>query len=143
MTFSLSTLTPAPVTTTPPIAEITTEQLILMIAETADDRKAADLVVLKVTDVTYLADYFVIATGFSRTQVRAIADSIEKKVEDCYGRLPLQTEGKSDGTWILQDYGEVIVHTFLPEEREFYNLEAFWGHAQRFTLEELTRLVHP
>ncbi len=138
MTFSLSTLSPSP-----PSPTVTTEQLVLTIASAADDRKAADLVVLKVTDVTYLADYFVIATGFSRTQVRAIADSIDKKVEEIYQRLPLQTEGKSDGIWILQDYGEVIVHIFLPEEREFYNLEAFWGHAQRFTLTELTQGLTP
>jgi ribosome-associated protein len=138
MTFSLSALSPSP-----PSPTVTTEQLVLTIASAADDRKAADLVVLKVTDVTYLADYFVIATGFSRTQVRAIADSIDKKVEEIYQRLPLQTEGKSDGTWILQDYGEVIVHIFLPEEREFYNLEAFWGHAQRFTLTELTQGLTP
>ncbi|MFM7578791.1 MAG: ribosome silencing factor [Microcystaceae cyanobacterium] len=138
MTFSLSTLSPSP-----PASSVTTEQLVLTIASAADDRKAGDLVVLKVTDVTYLADYFVIATGFSRTQVRAIADSIDKKVEETYQRLPLQTEGKSDGTWILQDYGDVIVHIFLPEEREFYNLEAFWGHAQRFTFPELTQGLTP
>jgi ribosome-associated protein len=100
------------------------------IAEAADDRKAEDIVLLQVNEVSYLADFFVVATGFSRTQVRAIADSIEQKLEDEYDRLPLRMEGKSDGTWILQDYGEVIVHVFLPQEREFYNLEAFWGHAE-------------
>ncbi|NJN72399.1 MAG: ribosome silencing factor [Limnothrix sp. RL_2_0] len=100
------------------------------IAEAADDRKAEDIVLLQVNEVSYLADFFVVATGFSRTQVRAIADSIEQKLEDEYDRVPLRMEGRSDGTWILQDYGEVIVHVFLPQEREFYNLEAFWGHAE-------------
>jgi ribosome-associated protein len=100
------------------------------IAEAADDRKAENIVLLQVNEVSYLADFFVVATGFSRTQVRAIADSIEQKLEDEYDRLPLRMEGRSDGTWILQDYGEVIVHVFLPQEREFYNLEAFWGHAE-------------
>lgn len=100
------------------------------IAEAADDRKAENIVLLQVSEVSYLADFFVVATGFSRTQVRAIADSIEQKLEDEYDRLPLRMEGRSDGTWILQDYGEVIVHVFLPQEREFYNLEAFWGHAE-------------
>lgn len=100
------------------------------IAEAADDRKAENIVLLQVNEVSYLADFFVVATGFSRTQVRAIADSIEQKLEDDYDRLPLRREGRSDGTWILQDYGEVIVHVFLPQEREFYNLEAFWGHAE-------------
>ncbi|MEM8637932.1 MAG: ribosome silencing factor [Cyanobacteria bacterium P01_G01_bin.54] len=106
-------------------------QLAWQIATAADDRKAADVVLLKVAGVSYLADYFVLCTGFSRTQVRAIADSIETQVEEQLTRTPLRTEGRREGTWILQDYGEVIVHSFLPEEREFYNLEAFWGHAER------------
>ena len=116
---------------------LSTEQLVWTITQAADDRKAADMVVLKVVDVSYLADYFVIVSGFSRAQVRAIADSIEKVLEENYQRLPLQTEGKREGNWVLQDYGEVIVHIFLPEEREFYNLEAFWGHAQQIFLPEL------
>lgn len=101
------------------------------VAEAADDRKAGDIVLLRVAEVSYLADFFVIATGFSRTQVRAIAESIEDKLEKEYGKTPLRLEGKSDGIWVLLDYGEVIVHVFLPQEREFYNLEAFWGHAER------------
>ncbi|MGB2923953.1 MAG: ribosome silencing factor [Limnothrix sp.] len=105
------------------------------IAEAADDRKAEDIVLLQVNEVSYLADFFVMVTGFSRTQVRAIADSIEQKLEDEYDRLPLRTEGRSDGNWILQDYGEIIVHVFLPQEREFYNLEAFWGHAESIKYE--------
>lgn len=106
-------------------------RLVWSIAEAADDRKAEDIVILKVDQVSYLADFFVIATGFSRTQVRAIADSIEDKLQKEYDRLPLRLEGQSEGTWILQDYGEVIVHVFSPQEREFYKLEAFWGHAER------------
>lgn len=105
--------------------------LALMIAEAADDRKGADIVILKVGEVSYLTDYFVIVTGFSKAQVRAISQSIEHKVETAWQRLPLHTEGQSEGSWILQDYGEVIVHILLPHEREFYNLEAFWGHAER------------
>jgi ribosome-associated protein len=105
--------------------------LALAIAEAADDRKAEDIVVLRVSEVSYLADYFVIVTGFSKAQVRAISQSIEHKVETQWQRLPLRTEGKSEGSWVVQDYGEVIVHILLPHEREFYNLEAFWGHAEK------------
>lgn len=97
----------------------------------ADDRKGADIVLLKVSDVSYLADYFVVVTGFSNVQVRAIASSIEDKVEQELQRLPLRVEGQQEGNWVLMDYGDVIVHIFLPREREFYNLEAFWGHAER------------
>lgn len=106
-------------------------KLAWQIAEAADDRKAENIVLLQVNEVSYLADFFVVATGFSTTQVRAIADSIEDKLEKDFGLTPIRTEGRKDGTWILQDYGDVIVHVFLPQEREFYNLEAFWGHAER------------
>lgn len=106
-------------------------ELALTIAQAADDRKAEDIVVLRVGEVSYLADYFVIATGFSKVQVRAISQAIEQKVEMMWQRLPLRTEGKAEGSWVLQDYGEVIVHILLPQEREFYNLEAFWGHAEQ------------
>jgi ribosome-associated protein len=105
--------------------------LALTIAEAADDRKAEDIVILRVAEVSYLADYFVIVTGFSKAQVRAISQSIEQKVETKWQRLPLRTEGQAEGSWLLQDYGEAIVHILLPQEREFYNLEAFWGHAEK------------
>lgn len=106
-------------------------QLAKTIAQAADDRKGGDIVILKVTGVSYLADYFVVATGFSNVQVRAIARSIEEKAEQEHQRYPLRTEGQADGSWVLQDYGDVIAHIFMPKEREFYNLEAFWGHAEK------------
>jgi ribosome-associated protein len=108
-----------------------TKELALTIATAAADRKAGDIILLHVAEVSYLADYFVLATGFSRVQVRAIAQAIEEKVEQEWHRSPLRTEGKAEGTWVLQDYGEVLVHIMMPKEREFYNLEAFWGHAER------------
>ncbi|NES83618.1 MAG: ribosome silencing factor [Moorea sp. SIO2B7] len=113
------------------ISQLDSKKLAWTIAEAADDRKAGDLVLLRVAEVSYITDYFIIATGFSTTQVRAIADSVEEKVKKTWQRHPLRVEGKAKATWILQDYGEVIVHILLPQEREFYNLEAFWGHAER------------
>jgi ribosome-associated protein len=106
-------------------------KIALTIAEAASDRKAGDILLLKVGDVSYLADYFVVLSGYSRVQVRAIAEAIEEKVKTEWQRRPLRVEGKSEATWVVQDYGEVIVHIMLPKEREFYNLEAFWGHAER------------
>lgn len=106
-------------------------ELALEIAKAADDKKAQDIVLLKVTDVSYLADYFVIITGFSRTQLKAISESIEEQIEAKYQQIPVRVSGKRAGEWIVQDYEDVIVHIFLPEEREYYNLEAFWGHAER------------
>lgn len=99
------------------------------IARAADDRKASDIVILQVSEVAYLADYFVIATGLTSVQLRAIARSIEETIEAQFDRQPTGVEGLSEGRWILIDYGDVIVHLFLPQEREFYNLEAFWSHA--------------
>lgn len=101
------------------------------IAQAADDRKGGDIVLLKVSDVSYLSDYFVVVTGFSNVQVRAIANSIEDRVEEEWQRRPLRTEGQMEGSWVLMDYGDVIVHIFLPKEREFYSLESFWGHAEQ------------
>lgn len=111
---------------------IGSQELAWKIAAAADDKKAADIVLLKVTDISYLADYFVIITGFSRTQLRAISESIEDQIEEQFNRLPIRVSGKKEGNWVVQDYQDVIVHIFLPEEREYYNLEAFWGHAERF-----------
>ena len=86
---------------------------------------------LRVSEVCYLADYFAIVTGFSNVQVRAISQAIADQVEAEWERLPLRIEGQSDASWVVMDYGDVIVHILKPQEREFYNLEAFWGHAER------------
>ena len=109
--------------------------LALAIAEAALERQAGELLVLKVADVSYLADYFLMMTGYSRVQVRAIVDAIEDKIKTECQRIPLRTEGKMEGRWVLQDYGDVIVNIMMPKEREFYNLEAFWGHAQQVKLQ--------
>lgn len=114
-----------------------TWQLVETIVLAADERKAADITVLRVTEVSYLADYFVLATGFSRIQVKAIADAIEKAVREKLNRTFNRGEGMKEGSWIVQDYGDAIVHIFQPEAREFYNLEAFWGHAQRMELPQM------
>ena len=111
--------------------EITSKQLAYEVAEAADDKKASDIVLLKVSEVSFLTDYFVVATGFSTTQVKAICDSIEEQIEAKYQLTPLRVQGKSDARWIVIDYGDVIAHIFMQEEREYYNLEAFWGHAER------------
>jgi ribosome-associated protein len=116
--------------------------LVEQIAQAAADRKGDNLVVLQVSEVSYLADYFVLVTGFSRAQVRAIAQSILAVVAEQSDRNPLRTEGQSESSWILIDYGEVIVHIMLPEEREFYNLEAFWNHGERWRFEG-DRLLPP
>jgi ribosome-associated protein len=124
-------------TSTPVIGNLTAANsrgMAMTIAQAADDRKGGDISVLRVEEVSYLADYLVMVTGFSRVQVRAIANAIQAKVFQDWQRYPRRIEGQTDASWILQDYGDVIVHILLPQEREFYNLEAFWGHAERISL---------
>lgn len=110
------------------------QDILATIVEAALDRKGDDLVALRMADVSYLADYFVLVTGFSRVQVRAISQAIQDQVEQKWQRRPLRIEGQAEANWILLDYGDAIVHILMPKEREFYNLEAFWGHAERVNL---------
>jgi ribosome-associated protein len=112
---------------------VSSRDLALLTAHAADDRKGSDIVVLQVADVSYLADFFVIVTGFSRAQVRAIANRILEQTELEGQRIPRRLEGQADASWILMDYGDVIVHVMLPQERDFYSLEAFWGHAEQIS----------
>ncbi len=115
----------------PPVSQDSSRWLAETIARAADERKAGDIVLLHVADISYLAEYFVIVTGFSRVQVRAIAEAIKQTAAEVCARKPLRQEGQDSGNWLVQDYGDVIVHIFMPKERDYYNLEAFWSHAER------------
>lgn len=120
--------------TTNQTTDYTIEQLVMLAAAAADDRKAGDMTLIKIEAVSTLADYLLIVSGFSKVQLRAISGSIIEKVEEQFDRLPLRTEGQDRGGWILLDYGDAIVHIMMPEQREFYNLEAFWGHGEVVSL---------
>ena len=113
------------------VDNIDTKELAFMIAEAGDDRKADNIVILKVDTLSYVAEYFVIMTGYSAPQLKAISSSIEDKVFEKFNREPLRIEGKNDPNWILQDYGDVIAHIFTPEAREYYDLQAFWSGAEK------------
>lgn len=93
-----------------------------------EDKKARDIKVLEVGDLTMVAEYFIIASGTSTTQVKALASEVEHVLLQ-KGVRPVHVEGKTTG-WILLDYGTVLVHVFLEEEREHYNLERLWADAQ-------------
>ncbi|AEF94744.1 iojap-like protein [Desulfotomaculum nigrificans CO-1-SRB] len=97
--------------------------------QAADDKKAKDITVLDISHISIICDYFLICTGGSRTQVQSVAEHIEEKLEEA-GVKPLRKEGFREGTWILLDYGDVVVHVFQEMERDFYNLERLWGDAQ-------------
>ena len=104
-------------------------QLATAIAKVLDKKKASDVKVLKVRDLTVLTDYFVIATGTSSTHVKSLAEEVEFQLGE-QGVKPLRTEGYDSKNWILLDYGEVIVHVFYPEARSFYDLEHLWADAE-------------
>lgn len=96
------------------------------IVTAAEDKKARDVRVLDVEGISMVTDSFIICSANSNTQVKAIADHIEKELEQA-GIKMLHEEGYREGRWILMDFGTCIVHIFAEEEREFYNLERLWG----------------
>lgn len=96
--------------------------------QAADDKKAQDITVLDISNISIICDYFLICTGRSSTQVQSVSDHIVKKLKDADIK-PLRIEGFREGSWILLDYGDVVIHIFQQVERSFYNLERLWGDA--------------
>jgi len=106
---------------------VTSEQLAAEIAVYAEDKKALDIVELDMRSVVDYTDYFVICSGGSDRQVKAIHDAIHVGAKDRLGILPRRVEGLAQARWVLMDYLDVVVHVFVPEVREFYALERLWG----------------
>lgn len=102
-------------------------------ADTAEDKRARDVVVLDIRGLSVIADYFVICSANSRTQVQAIADAICEKLEERGLRLR-GMEGKDEAKWILIDFGDIVIHVFQEEERAFFGLERLWGDAPRLSV---------
>ena len=102
------------------------KEIMLTAAKALDGKKAQDLRVLAIGDLSILADYFVLATGTSTTQVKALADEVDYQLSQ-QGVEPARGEGYGSAAWILLDYGSVVVHVFQPESREFYNLDKLWS----------------
>ena len=107
------------------------DRLAGLIATYAGDAKAIDPVELDLRDVLGYTDYFVICTGNTDRQTKAIHDGIHKALKDEHGLLPRRVEGVTEARWILMDYLDVVVHVFTPEAREFYRLEQLWGEAPK------------
>jgi ribosome-associated protein len=116
---------------------VTSREFALLAAEAASDKKAEDIVALDVSELLVVTEYFIIATGRTNIQVRAIADEVEEQLR-LKGEKPIGREGAGEDKWILLDYGDYVVHVFQPQEREFYRLEKLWSDAPRLELPSST-----
>jgi ribosome-associated protein len=103
------------------------EQMARAIAELADDKKAIEIVELDVRDVLDYTDFFIVCSGNTDRQTKAIHDGIHAGMKHDHGVLPKRVEGVGEARWILMDYLDVVVHIFTPETRDFYRLEQLWG----------------
>jgi ribosome-associated protein len=109
-------------------------KLALAAARTAEENRGEDIVILDMRQITPVFDYFVIATGNSRRQLHAISEEIERVLKEELKDKRMGIEGYDESRWILLDYGNVVIHLFDQETREFYALEDFWSQAERVPL---------
>ena len=109
--------------------------LVEKIVKVLDDKKAEEIKVIKISELTVMSDYFIIANGTSNTHVRALAEEVEDVIAN-EGEEARSIEGRSTG-WILLDYSEVVVHIFTPRDREYYNLERLWQDGEEIDISTL------
>ena len=102
------------------------KKLLKQIVSLSDDKKAENIVAMDVSNITSLSEYFVVCSASNLIQVKAIADNIKDNIEE----NPWRTEGYENGTWIILDYVDIVVHIFLNETREYYDLERIWFDAK-------------
>jgi ribosome-associated protein len=123
------------VTTTPQVEPEHGYALAKVAARAADAKLGENTLILDVRDLLSVVDAFVITEGRNQRQVDTLVDEIEAATKATYGRGPITIEGRNDGTWVLMDYGDVLVHVFLDETRSFYDLEHLWSSAPRVAWE--------
>lgn len=109
--------------------ETSSKEAALVAAHAADEKKATDIVIQDVSDLLKVTDYFVICTAANNRRVEAVAEEIEDKLREECGIKPINREGLDDAKWVLLDYGNIVVHIFQPEPRDFYRLEQLWDQA--------------
>ena len=108
-----------------------TRQWAVAAARAADSKQGSDILVLRVGEVLVIAEYFVITSASNTRQVRTIAEEVERQIGEAGGPKPIRVEGLDDLHWVLMDYGDFVVHVFLQETRDFYELERLWGDVPR------------
>ena len=113
------------------------KELTRLVVEAAMDKKAEDVLVMDIREVSGVADYFVICSGSSEYQIKAIQSAVEERLREETGERPWQREGQGFRQWVLLDYVDLVVHIFTPERRAFYSLERLWNDApQEMATEE-------
>ncbi|MBR1384441.1 MAG: ribosome silencing factor [Ruminococcus sp.] len=112
------------------------KKLLDTVIKALDSKRAEDIRLLCIKDITVVADYFIIANGTSNTQTKALADEVEFQLKQ-NGVEPLRIEGYQTANWIAMDYGSFIVHVFYKETREYYNLERLWNDAEQIDISDL------
>lgn len=117
-------------------------QLAVTAARAAADKKGLSTVVLDVGPLLAITDTFVITSGTNDRQVRTIAEEVEARVKQAGMGPPLRVEGLDDARWVLLDYGDVVIHVFLEEARQYYDLERLWSYADRIEWEDRRALRH-
>lgn len=115
---------------------MTPKETALLLAKTLDSKKGLDIKVLETGHLTTLADYFVLCSATSTTQIKALSDACEKVMKEA-GEPPHHVEGHRGGTWVLLDFSAVVVHVFNEEARQFYDLERLWSDATPVDLSEV------
>lgn len=116
--------------------DITSDKLASVIARILDDKLGKDISILNISNVSVLADYFVICSADTSTQVKALTSYVREKIKDLFERLPNGQENDLRHRWNLLDYGDVVVHILHKEERETYAIEKFWNHAFKVSEEQ-------
>lgn len=112
------------------------KEMAKLICQALEEKKAEDIKIINIEEVSVLADYFIIASGTNRNQVQAMSDNVEEILGKA-GVVPKQIEGYQTANWILLDYGDVIVHVFDEENRLFYDLERIWRDGKAVSVEAL------
>ena len=111
------------------VEDLTSQKLACIIARVLDDKLAKDITILNISNVSSLADFFVIATADSTPHVKALMEEVKDRIKTLFSRLPARMENDAKNRWNLLDYGDVVVHILHKDERETYAIEKFWSNA--------------
>ncbi|GHU40452.1 ribosomal silencing factor RsfS [Clostridia bacterium] len=114
----------------------TAKELVKIAVKALEDKKAEDIQVIDIQEVSVMADYFIIVSGNNQNQLQAMADAVDEDLNKA-GLFKKQVEGNRHSSWILLDYGDIIIHIFSKEDRLFYDLEQIWREGKRIGVEEL------